>query len=103
MFQGCLSSSMNALNTCKKKKKQVGNKIRLAKKAVCNVKHPHKDVFKTKSIGMGKKRNLEIKKLEVEIEQVKGSLLTDSMSDKTIALLQLYYGNAILIPPIWKG
>ena len=32
--------------------------------------------------------------MEVEIEWVKGSLLTGPMSDKTIDLLQLYYGNA---------
>ena len=91
--------------------KRVGNKICLAKKAVCNVNHPHKDVIKSltaelktltdrfkaqcKSIGMEKKRDIKIKKLEVEIKRVKGSLLTGSMSDKTINLLQLYYGNAI--------
>ena len=91
--------------------KRVGNKIRLAKKAVCNVNHPHKDVIKSltaelktlkdrykahgKSIGRWKKRDIEIKKFEVEIERVKGSLLTGSMSGKTIDLLQLYYGNAI--------
>ena len=90
--------------------KRVGNKIRLAKKAVCNVNHPHKDVIKSftaelktlkdrykaqgKSIDRGKKKDIEIKKLEVEIERVKGSLLTGSISDKTIDLLQLHYGNA---------
>ena len=90
--------------------KPVGNKIRLAKKAVCNVNHPHKDVIKSftaelktlkdrhkaqgKSIDRGKKKDIEIKKLEVEIERVRGCLLTGSLSDKTIDLLQLYYSNA---------
>ena len=44
------------------------------------------------------------KKLEVEIERVKGSLLTGAMTNKTLissgCIMEM---PSMLIPPIWKG
>ena len=72
--------------------KRVGNKIRLAKKVVCNVNHPHKDVIKSltaelktlkdrykaqgKSIGRGKKKDIEIKNWRLRLN---GSMVVFSL------------------------